>query len=353
MGSLNGASGCATVAVDAMGGDFAPQEVIKGAVEAQRRGASVVLVGPAATVQRGVDELEAQIPIVHADGIVRMDDSITHPRQWEGTSLQGAADLVAAGEARAAVSCGNSAAILAVALQTWERLPGIKRPAFGGFLPAHDGGVFLLDIGANTSVRAEHLVQFAVMGDVYVRLSSGIENPRIGLLSNGTENNKGPREVKEANKELQKLDLNFVGNIEGNHVFEGAADVVVCDGFSGNVLLKGAEGVAAEIFDLLKTELSRDLLARVAAAAMMPAFSRIKRRVDYQEYGGVPVLGVNGVMINCHGRSKAKAVTNAILLAETLATQRLPDRIGEALVQDDAEFGRRRRLARALHLRHE
>lgn len=353
MDSVYGAPGCATVAVDAMGGDFAPEEVIKGTVEAQRRGASVILVGPSAIVQRGLEELEAQLQVIHADGVVRMDESITHPRQWEGTSLQRAANLVAAGDARAAVSCGNSAAILAVALQTWDRLPGIKRPAFGGFLPAHDGGVFVLDIGANTSVRAEHLVQFAVMGDVYVRLSSGLESPRIGLLSNGTEDGKGPREVKEANKELKKLDLNFIGNIEGNHVFEGVADVVVCDGFAGNVLLKGAEGVAAEIFDLFKTELSRDLFARVAAAAMMPAFSRIKQRVDYQEYGGVPILGVNGVMINCHGRSKAKAVTNAILLAENLASERLPDRIGMALGHDDAEIGPRRRLARALHLRHE
>lgn len=353
MVSLNGASGGATVAVDAMGGDFAPVEVVKGAIAAQSCGASVVLVGPSAIVRRQLEEQQGEVPAVHAEGVVRMDESVTHPRQWEGTSLQCAADLVASGDAGAAVSCGNSAAILAVALQTWERLPGIKRPAFGGFLPAHDGGVFLLDIGANTSVRAEHLVQFAIMGEVYVRLSSGLESPRVALLSNGSEDSKGTKAVKEANRELQRLDLNFIGNVEGNNVFEGAADVVVCDGFAGNVLLKGAEGVAAEIFDLLRTELSRDLFARVAAAAMMPAFSRIKRRVDYQEYGGVPVLGVNGVMINCHGRSTAKAVTNAILLAEKLACDHLPDRIGEALEQEEGETGRRRRLARALHLRHE
>jgi glycerol-3-phosphate acyltransferase PlsX len=241
---------------------------------------------------------------------------------------------------------------MAIAHACWEHLPGIKRPAFGGFLPARNGGVFVLDIGANAAVDSDNLVQFAVMGDVYVRLSSGIEEPRIGLLSIGSEDSKGTKEVREANKALRKLDINFVGNVEGNNVFDGTVDVVVCDGFAGNVLLKGAEGVAAEIFELLKEELTRDLVARVAAAVMMPAFTRIKRRVDYEEYGGVPVLGVNNVMINCHGRSTAKAVANAILLADKLATERLPERI-EAAMQHDGIDGRRHRLVRALHLSRE
>jgi phosphate acyltransferase len=201
-------------------------------------------------------------------------------------------------------------------------------------------------------VRASNLVQFAIMGAVYLQVSRGIVSPRIALLSNGTEDSKGTREVKEANEALRKLDLNFIGNIEGNQVFDGVTDVVVTDGFTGNVLLKGGEAVAAEIFDMLKVELSRDLPSRVAAAVLMPAFQRIKRRLDFEEYGGAPVLGVNGVMINCHGRSSAKAFTNAILLAGRSVSERLVERTGEALHQEHVESGRTRlRLRRALHLR--
>jgi glycerol-3-phosphate acyltransferase PlsX len=242
---------------------------------------------------------------------------------------------------------------MAVALHTWGMQEGIDRPAFGGMMPCRGGGVFVLDIGANPIVKVGNLVQFAVMGDVFVRLSMGVEAPRVALLSNGAEDSKGTKEVKEANQVLRKIDLNFVGNVEGNHVFEGNVDVVVCDGFSGNVLLKGAEGVASEIFEILKVEIARDLLSKVAAAGLRPAFERLRRRLDFEEYGGAPVLGVNGIMINCHGRSRAKAVTNAIMLARRMAQERLVHRIGEALQHEDVEVsGRRRRLVRALHLRH-
>jgi glycerol-3-phosphate acyltransferase PlsX len=240
---------------------------------------------------------------------------------------------------------------MGVALHAWDTQPGIDRPAFGSTIPGKHP-VFVLDIGANASVKAGNLVQFAVMGDVYIRVSQGLEAPRVALLSNGSEDTKGTKEVKEANQALRKLDMNFVGNVEGNQVFDGVADVVVCDGFSGNVLLKGGEGVVSTIFGLLKEELSKDVISRLAAAALMPAFGRVKHLLDYEEYGGAPVLGVNGVMINCHGRSKAKAVTNAICMANRMAQERLVERIGRALHEDDVELGRRRRLARALHLRH-
>ncbi len=353
MVSQNGASRGATVAVDAMGGDNAPDEVVAGAVEAHRRGVGIVLVGDQVRLKQSLAALNVDLPVVHATESIGMDEPVTQAFRRMDSSLRRSAELVDSGDADAAVSCGNSAAIMAISRQVMGQLAGIDRPAFGGFLPAHNGAVFVLDIGANPTVKTSHLLQFAVMGDVYVRLSTGIDRPRIGLLSNGTEDGKGTKEIKEANQSIRKLDLNFIGNIEGNQVFEGAVDVVVCDGFSGNVLLKGAEGVASEIFELLKTELSKDLMSRLGAALLMPAFTRIKRRVDYQEYGGAPVLGVKGVMINCHGRSKAKAVTNAILLAERLARERLPTRIDAALVADELEIGRARRLARALHLRHE
>jgi glycerol-3-phosphate acyltransferase PlsX len=336
-----------------MGGDNAPQEVVRGAVDAQRQGADVVLVGNREAIERCLDGVGAVVPVVPASEVVGMGESVAHAVRREDSSLARAADLVASDDAAAVVSCGNSAAIMAIAFRKWGRLPGIERPAFGGFLPSHNnsgGGVFVLDVGAYPEAKAHHLLQFAVMGDVYVRLTRRIEKPRIALLSNGTEDSKGTKQVKEANEALRKLDLNFVGNIEGNQVFEGVADVIVCDGFAGNVLLKGAEGVATEIFELLREEVSRDFVSRIAAAAMMPALTRIKRRVDYEEYGGVPVLGVNNIMINCHGRSKAKAVMNAILLAQSLAQQHLTERIHESLQQEDVE-ARRSRLARALHLR--
>lgn len=350
---LNGARADITVAVDAMGGDNAPDEIVRGAVEANRRGVHVVLVGPQDILNHCLEDMNARLPVVHAPEYIGMDEPVTQALRRKNSSLLTAANLVVEGDANAVVSCGNSAAIMGVALHAWGRQSGIHRPAFGSTLPTRYGGVFVLDIGANPVVKATNLVQFAIMGDVYVRLSRDIESPRVALLSNGTEDSKGTKEVKEANEALRKLDLDFVGNVEGNQIFDGRVDVVVSDGFTGNILIKSGEAVAVEIFDLLKTELQRDLLSKVAATALMPAFQRIKRRVDYEEYGGAPVLGVNEVMINCHGRSRAKAVTNAILLAERMARERLIERIGEALQDGGADAARaRRRLVRALHLRH-
>ena len=351
--SLDGAHGDATIAVDAMGGDFAPDEIVKGAIDAHRHGVKVVLVGRTEVIDLILDGHGTKLPTVHAPDVIGMHEQVSASMRKRESSLHVAARLVESGDADAVVSCGNSAAIYLVAFSTWETQAGIDRPAFGGMLPTRHGAVFLLDIGANSSVKSSNLVQFAVMGDVYMRLSRGLEAPRVALLSNGTEDSKGTREVKEANQALRKLDLNFVGNVEGNQIFEGLVDVVVCDGFAGNVLLKGGEAVATEIFDLLKIELSKDPISRLAAAALKPSLTRIKRRLDYEEYGGAPVLGVNGVMINCHGRSKAKAVTNAILLAERMHRENLVQRIGDALHHEEVEVGAtRRRLARALHLRH-
>jgi glycerol-3-phosphate acyltransferase PlsX len=207
-------------------------------------------------------------------------------------------------------------------------------------------------MGAYPDAKAAHLVQFAVMGEVYVSLTRALPEPRVALLSNGAEDSKGTKEIKEAHELLRRMDLNFVGNVEGDQVFEAKADVIVCDGFAGNVLLKSAEGTALEIFHLMREEISKDFMARIGALAMMPALSRIRKRVDYEEYGGAPVLGVNNILINCHGRSGALAVKNAIKQASSLAQQQLTERIREALQQEDVE-GRRVRLARAFHVRHE
>lgn len=334
-----------------MGGDHAPDEIIKGAADAVGEGARVVLVGSADVLRERMSALNVDLPIEEAPGVIGMEESVSTSMYRNQSSLRVAMDLVAAGDASGAVSAGNSAAIMAIAIHVLGMEPGIDRPAFGGPVPSGAGHAFVLDIGANTSVKPNNLIQFAVMGEAYVQVCRGIEAPRIALLSNGSEPSKGTKVIREAHQQLAKLDVNFVGNVEGNAVFDGMADVVVCDGFSGNVLLKTAEGVAGEIFQLMKNEIEKDFVARVASAALIPAFQRIRRRVDYQEVGGVPVLGVAGVVINCHGRSRALAIKNAILQADQMAGEHLLERIGENLQHETVEAGRRRRLARALHLR--
>lgn len=349
--TLNGAAS-PVIAVDAMGGDHAPDEIVKGAWEATQEGAEVILVGDPHRLGECLDRQGIELAVEAATDIVTMHEDLGTALRKEHSSLARAVDLVTTGEAAAAVSAGNSAAIMGFAFKAWRRLPGIQRPAFGSFLPSHEQPVFVLDMGANPEAKATHLVQFAVMGEVYVRLSRGVELPRIALLSNGTEDSKGTKEIKDAHEALRKLDLNFVGNVEGNQVFDDVADVIVCDGFAGNVLLKSAEGTAMEIFRLLRDEISKDFMTRLGAAAMMPALNRIRKKVDYETYGGAPVLGVNNIMINCHGRSRARAVKNAILLAQRLSREHLTEKIRESLQHEDVEV-RHSRLARALHMRHE
>jgi phosphate acyltransferase len=350
--SLNGARGDPVIAVDVMGGDHAPDEVLKGAIGAHRLGCNVILVGLPEVLKSGLHGLGSDLRAVGASEAIGMDEPVSHALRRKDSSLSVACKLVSSGAASAVVSAGNSGAIMGIALHQWGRLPGIDRPAFGSDFPSHKGSVFILDIGANPEVKVSNLIQFAVMGEVFVRLSRGIDTPRIALLSNGSEDSKGTKTIKEANEALRKLDIDFRGNVEGNSIFAGSVDVIVCDGFSGNVLVKSAEGAASEIFGLIKSELNRDFVSKVAAAGLRPAFERIKRRIDFEEYGGAPVLGVNNIMINCHGRSRAKAVTNAIILARQMAQERLVSRIGVALHEEGGEAGARRRLVRALHLRH-
>jgi phosphate acyltransferase len=351
---LNGKAGACTVAVDAMGGDHAPDEILKGAAEAMSRGVKVVLVGQEALLEQRMAALRLPHMDIHdALDVIAMDETLKKASRRSDSSLHVAMRLVNEGGAEAVVSAGNSAAILAVSLMVCKRQTGIDRPAFGSMIPTLLEKCMLLDVGANSSVTSENLVQFAIMGEVFVRLAKGIEHPKVALLSNGEEEFKGTQEIKDAAEVLRRLDMNFVGNIEGNHVFDGEVDVIVCDGFSGNVLLKGAEGVVRFVFSLVRDEVKRDLVGKLAGAALQPAFGRVRHRVDYQENGGAPVLGVNKVVVNCHGRSRSRAIASAICQAEQLARDRLVDRIGEALHHDEAEAGRRRRLARALHLRSE
>jgi glycerol-3-phosphate acyltransferase PlsX len=270
---------------------------------------------------------------MHAPEVIGMHE---HParalRAKPWASLPVAVGMVGEGRARAAVSAGNSGAILAAGIFTLKRQPGIDRPAFGGAVPTRTGRpAFLIDMGANAECKPHYLLQFARMGAVYMQIEHGVTRPRVGLMSNGEEEGKGTPLTLAAYDLLKQSDLDFAGNVEGNDVMAGGVDVVVCDGFTGNVILKTMEGTAGAIVDLLRESLQSSLRARLGAALALPALRALGRRLDYAEYGGVPVLGVNGALINCHGRSKARAITQALRLADRMAQRDLIGAIGREL----------------------
>ncbi|SRR5579883_121946 len=312
------------IALDAMGGDRAPGVVVEGAVDAARaHGLTVLLVGPRATIEAELarhNTTGLNLEIVETDEVIAMNEQPARAlRQKPRASLKLAIDLAAEGRAAAAYSAGNSGAVMAAALFAMRRLPGIERPAFGSPVPNSNGLTFLIDMGANAECKPVYLLQFAAMGVAYMRLAFGHDNPTVGLLSNGEEEEKGTPLVKDAHRLLKASGLNFAGNIEGKDVFAGTVDVAVADGFSGNVLLKAAEGTRAMIEDALRSELERSLRTRLGALLAMPAFRAMRRRFDPEEYGGAPVLGVNGVVLKGHGRSGPKAIRNGLHLAHDLA----------------------------------
>ena len=305
------------IAVDAMGGDYAPREVVKGSLEAARKyGLQVILLGPEAAVRAEADRhggLGPGVSVVDAPQVVAMDE---HPvqavRQKPRSSIAMGLSLLKNGKASAFISAGNSGAVMAATLFYLERLPGIERPAIPITIPTMAGHSLLLDAGANADCRPQHLVQFARMGAAYVERVLAIEEPRVALLSIGEEPTKGNALVLEAHQLLRSSGLNFIGNLEGKDIFRGVADVVVCDGFAGNVVLKTAEGTAEFIMQLLTNEASRSLRARLGAMLLRPAIRALRRRLDYAEYGAAPLLGINGLVFIAHGRSNARAVANAV-----------------------------------------
>ena len=321
-----------------MGGDRAPGVVVEGAVEAARAfGVPIVLVGPPTALKAELARHNASglgLEIIETDETIDMHE---HParalRQKPRASLKLAVDLVAQGRAAAAYSAGNSGAVMAAALFALRRLPGIERPAFGSPIPTTRGVSFLIDMGANADCKPPYLVQFAAMGVAYMRLACGLSNPSVGLLSNGEEEGKGTALVQEAYRLLAASGLNFKGNVEGTDVFTGLVDVVTADGFAGNVLLKTAEGTGTIIFDLLRVELGKSLRAKLGAALVRPAVRAVRRRLDFEEYGGAPVLGVNGVVLTGHGRSGPRAIHNGIRVASEMARNDLAGAIARELAQ--------------------
>lgn len=322
--AVTSASAPLPVALDAMGGDFAPAAAVEGALEARRRfGIPVALVGDKAAINRELARLgaapDAARLVPAADAVGMEEHAAAVVRRRRDSSLHVACRLVAQGEAAAAVSAGNSGAFFAVAMFTYGRLPGVDRPALATVFPTAGAPVLLLDVGANAEVRPEFLAQFGVMGAVYAERVLKRPNPTVGLLSNGTEEGKGPPVVQEAHALLKAARLNFIGNVEGNDVPHGRADVVVCDGFAGNVLIKTAEGVAETLLAIVRAELTSSALSKLLAAGLRPAFRRVRTKLDYAEYGGAPLLGLQHVAIVAHGRSNARAIANAIRVAKEAA----------------------------------
>ena len=323
------------IAVDAMGGDHGPAVVVEGAVAAARElGVSVVLVGDKAAIERELTRLGASsgLEIRHASQVVGMGESPSQAlRRKRDSSLRIAAELVRDGEASAFVSAGNTGAAMAVAMFVVGVLRGVDRPAIAAVLPNLKGHSVLLDVGANVDPKPWHLFQFAVMGNVYARDILGIERPRVGLLSVGEEEGKGNELTKETFRVMKETGLNFIGNAEGRDVFNGNADVVVCDGFIGNVVLKAGESLGEMISKMLRAEFTRTPTRKIGALMLKGAMDDFKKRIDYSEYGGAPLLGVNGGCIVCHGRSNAKAIKNAIRVARDFATNRVDAKIREKI----------------------
>jgi phosphate acyltransferase len=333
------------IAVDAMGGDHGPPVVVEGAVAAVRElGASVVLVGDSAAIDAELGRLgarEAGIEIRHASQVVGMAESPSQAlRRKRDSSLRISAELVRDGKAAAFVSAGNTGAAMAISMFVIGVLRGIDRPALAAVLPSLKRFTVLLDVGANVEPKPWHLFQFAVMGHVYARDILGIDNPRVGLLSVGEEEGKGNELTRVTYDQLKESSLNFVGNVEGRDIYNGHCDVVVTDGFTGNVAVKISESLAVMLEAMIKEELTRDLRSKVGAALVLPAFKRFRRRVDYTEMGGAPLLGIDGAAIICHGASPAKAIMNAVRVAAEWAKAGLNEHIRAALEAEVAHGGR-------------
>lgn len=311
------------IAVDAMGGDFAPFEVVKGAIAAaiEMPDVDVILIGDETQIRGAIESSTfppANLKIFHAPDAIAMDD---HPvqsvRRKRQSSLVVAARLVATGEADATFSAGNTGAAMAVATLDIGRIRGVDRPAIATTLPTMTGQVLILDAGANVDCSPENLRQFALLGSVYAERVMKYHSPRVGLLNIGGEESKGNELTKAAHQLLKSTSINFVGNVEGKGIFEHDVDVVVCDGFAGNVLLKASEGIAEFIVELLRSESSH---YPEAFAGLNGLIDRTSARLDYQETGGAPLLGINGVSVIGHGRSNARAITTGILAAVAAAS---------------------------------
>jgi glycerol-3-phosphate acyltransferase PlsX len=340
------------IAIDAMGGDAGPSVIVDGALVAARHlQVGLLLVGDAAAIEAELARhpvaslfRRLDLEIIDAPQRIEMSESAAHAlRRKPRASIRVAADAVRSGRAQALFSAGHTGASVMAAHAAFGPLPGVDRPALATIIPTRRNPAVLLDAGATVGCRAPHLVQFAVMGSAYARVALGLERPRVGLLSIGEEATKGNDLTREAHQLLKDAPVHFIGNIEGRHVYAGDADVIVCDGFTGNVTLKLSEGLVETIESLLHDELAATFRGRVGSALSRQAFRRFRRRVDYSEYGGAPLVGVAGLCIVGHGRSSAKAVANAVTMAVRAVNEDLLGRLS----RDVARLGQAHAAPRA------
>jgi glycerol-3-phosphate acyltransferase PlsX len=334
------------IALDAMGGDHAPAITIEGAIEtiSEFEDIDIILVGDESSIRK---ELEGkryspnQVSIKHASQIVRMDESPSGAiRKKKDSSIRRAIELVKNGEADAFVSAGHSGVVMATALLLLGTSHSVDRPAIAAIMPTLKTPFVLIDAGANLHCKPGNLLQFALMGSTYCRLILGRSEPKVALISTGEEDTKGNELTRETFKLLKESDINFMGNIDGKDIFTGDADVIVCDGFTGNVVLKTSEGLADVLIKMLKREVANLTTGRIGYLFMKPALKNFKKKTDYDEYGGAPLLGINGTCIISHGRSTAKAIRNAIRVASDFAEKKVYGIISSTIEENLAHHER-------------
>jgi len=324
------------IAIDAMGGDQAPQEIVAGAIDAAREfNIHVILVGYRERIEFELQKHQTRdlpIYIQHASEVITMDDSPSKVmRRKKDSSMKVGIDLVRDGRAQGFVSAGNSGAAMALAMLSLRKLEHIDRPAIVANFPTIKGYTTILDVGGNVDCKPVHLAQFAVMGSVYATYILGKTAPRVGLLSNGEESSKGNELTRETDALLKNSSLNYVGYLEGHDIFTGEFDVIVCDGFVGNIVLKTSESLATVLGQILRQEIMAGFFSRLGALLCRRAFKRMKGKTDYAEYGGAPLLGVNGNCFICHGNSCRRAIKNAIRASAEFARQRVNDHLLQEL----------------------
>ena len=305
------------IAIDAMGGDFGPEPIIEGVIQAlDQKSFLPILVGEREQIISFLPQYYLnKVEVVESSDVIAMSDQATQALKRKESSIYKAVELVRDGKADGVVSAGHSGATMTLATLRIGRLPHISKPALATIMPTISTKTLLLDVGAVTDCTAQNLYEFAIMGEVYAQKVLGLRTPRVGLLSNGEEDSKGNTLTKEAFKRMKSVP-GFKGNVEGSDIFNGTVDVVVCDGYTGNIVLKASEGVVSTVFDLMKTQIRKSIPAKIGAFMMKKkVFKKLKQKVDYAEYGGAPLLGVKGCAIISHGKSNAKAIKNAIFQA--------------------------------------
>jgi len=330
------------VAVDAMGGDFGPKVTVEGAIRAsQEHKIEVLIVGVEELIKKEFDKLnhsQAKVSIINASESIAMEEGLFSFRKKKKSSIRVGTQLVKQGDADAFVSTGNTAAVVYISRKVLGALKGVERPALSLLVPTLKGLTLLIDIGANVNCQPHHLEQFALMGRIFMESVLGLKNPRIALMSIGEEELKGNNLTKEAYERLKSSPLNFIGNVEGKDIYSGEADVIVSDGFTGNVALKVSEGVVETFFKMAKKEIMKNFLSKIGYLLMKQNIKRLYKRVDYAEYGGAQLLGINGVCIIGHGRSNPYAIKNAIRLSKDFVMGKVQEKIQEELSKQNKGF---------------